>query len=115
LLKGRVYPVDLWEIVWERIVEAKQETVLREHQSICVGAFNGKRHAAAEHILMEEKKKRGQMEVSLYSQALEHLQQHQMRELLQLWLNQLSELQSIILYVQLIGTSGLRQQPQSTL
>lgn len=35
---------------------------------------------------MEEKKKQCQMEVSLYSQALEHLRQHWTCEILQIWL-----------------------------
>ncbi|KAG2346751.1 hypothetical protein BDR05DRAFT_945741 [Suillus weaverae] len=37
-----------------------------------------------EHLLMEERKKRGQMEVSLYSQAIKYLQQHRMPR----WLSQ---------------------------
>ncbi|KAG1779655.1 hypothetical protein EV702DRAFT_1043574 [Suillus placidus] len=81
----RVYPGDLWEIVRERIIEVKQETIFRQHQSRCVDGFKDKGHVVVEHLLMEEKKKRCQMEVSLYSQALEHLQQHRMHELLQLW------------------------------
>ena len=83
LLKGRIYPNDLWGIVGERIIEDRQETLLREHQSICVGGSKEKEHVIVE--LMEERKKRSQMEVSLYSQALEHLQQYQTCELLQLW------------------------------
>ncbi|KAG1863293.1 hypothetical protein C8R48DRAFT_672826 [Suillus tomentosus] len=74
----RVYPGDLWEIVGERIIEAKQESILRQHHSRCVGGVKGERHVTVEHLLMEERKKRCQVEVSLYSQALEHLQQHQM-------------------------------------
>ncbi|KAG1838001.1 hypothetical protein F4604DRAFT_1941885 [Suillus subluteus] len=76
---NRVYPGDLWEIVGERTIEVKQEEVLLQHQSLCVGGLKGKRHVIVEHLLMEERKKRGQMEVSLYSQAIEHLQQHRMR------------------------------------
>jgi hypothetical protein len=82
LLKDRVYPGDLWEIVVERTIEAKQEATLRQHQSIRVGGHKRRRHVMLEHLLMEEKKKRGQMEVSLYSQAIDHLQQHQTCELL---------------------------------
>ncbi|KAG1718006.1 hypothetical protein EDD22DRAFT_855722 [Suillus occidentalis] len=77
LLKDRVYPGDLWEIVVERTIEAKQEATLRQHQRIRVGGHKRRRHVMLEHLLMEEKKKRGQMEVSLYSQAIDHLQQHQ--------------------------------------
>lgn len=82
LLKDRVYPGDLWEIVAERTIEAKQEAILQQHQSIRVGGFKRRRHVILEHLLMEEKKKRGQMEVSLYSQVIDHLQHHQMCELL---------------------------------
>ncbi|KAG1720264.1 hypothetical protein EDB19DRAFT_1836092 [Suillus lakei] len=60
----RVYPGDLWEIVGERIIEAKQEAVLRQHQSIWVGGFKRRRHVTLEHLLMEERKKRGQMEAT---------------------------------------------------
>ncbi|KAG1847968.1 hypothetical protein C8R48DRAFT_677439 [Suillus tomentosus] len=77
LCKNRVYPGDLWEIVGERIIEAKQESILRQHQIICAdNGFTNTRHIVVEHLLMEERRKRGQMEVSLYSQALEYLQQH---------------------------------------
>ncbi|KAG2128226.1 hypothetical protein BD769DRAFT_1387667 [Suillus cothurnatus] len=69
---------DLWEIVAERTIEAKQEAILQQHQSIRVGGFKRRRHVILEHLLMEEKKKRGQMEVSLYSQVIDHLQHHQM-------------------------------------
>jgi len=82
LLKDWVYPGDLWEIVAERTIEAKQEAILQQHQSIRVGGFKRRRHVILEHLLMEEKKKRGQMEVSLYSQVIDHLQHHQMCELL---------------------------------
>ncbi|KAG1767584.1 hypothetical protein EV702DRAFT_1050279 [Suillus placidus] len=37
LLKDRVYPGDLWEIVGECIIEAQQEAILRQHQNICTG------------------------------------------------------------------------------
>ncbi|KAG1892477.1 hypothetical protein F4604DRAFT_1672481 [Suillus subluteus] len=75
----QVYPGDLWEIVGERIIEAKQESILQQHQIICGDSgFKNKRHIIVEHLLMEERRKRGQMEVSLYSQALEYLQQHWM-------------------------------------
>lgn len=84
LLKDHVYPGDLWEIVGERTIEAKQEAILLQHQSTCVHGPKGKRHVIVEHLLMEERKKRAQMEVSLYSQAIEYLQQHRMRELINL-------------------------------
>ncbi|KAG2126800.1 hypothetical protein DEU56DRAFT_959161 [Suillus clintonianus] len=35
LLKDRVYPGDLWELVGERSIEAMQEETLRSHQCIC--------------------------------------------------------------------------------
>ncbi|KAG1773251.1 hypothetical protein EV702DRAFT_1048337 [Suillus placidus] len=75
LLKNRVYPGDLWELVGERSIEAKQEETLRRHQSICANGHAG-RHAAVERILLDERKRRCQMEVSLYTQAIEVLEQH---------------------------------------
>ncbi|KAG2057275.1 hypothetical protein BDR06DRAFT_969471 [Suillus hirtellus] len=75
LLKERVYPGDLWEIIGERSIEAKQEEMLRRHQSVCTNKDSGK-HAAVEQILLEERRKRCQMEVSLYTQAIEVLEQH---------------------------------------
>jgi hypothetical protein len=72
LLKDRVFAGDLWDIVGECTIEAQQEVTLRQHQNICVG---GLRHMVLERLLMEERKKRSQMEVSLYSQAIEYLQQ----------------------------------------
>lgn len=89
LLKDRVYTGDLWELVGERTIEAKQESMLRQHQNLCAFGSKGRKHVFLEHLLLEVRKKRSQMEVSLYSQAIEHLQQHWMRELLQLqYLNQ---------------------------
>ncbi|KAG1869093.1 hypothetical protein C8R48DRAFT_671109 [Suillus tomentosus] len=79
LLKDRVYPADLWEIVGECTIEAQQEAILRQHQNNCAGEFVGRRHVVAEHLLMLERKKRSQMEVSLYTQAIEHLQQQRLR------------------------------------
>ncbi|KAG2740236.1 hypothetical protein P692DRAFT_20753621, partial [Suillus brevipes Sb2] len=73
LLKGRVYHGDLWELAGERCIEAQQEETLRRHQSICNGT--GRSHAAAERYLMDERKKRCQLEVSLYSQAIEIIEQ----------------------------------------
>ncbi|KAG1896725.1 uncharacterized protein F5891DRAFT_983324 [Suillus fuscotomentosus] len=53
-------------------------------QGFCDSQFKKKRHVMVEHLLMEERRKQGQMEVSLYSQALKHLQQYWSCELLQL-------------------------------
>ncbi|KAG1886554.1 hypothetical protein F4604DRAFT_1675451 [Suillus subluteus] len=78
LLKDRVYPGDLWELVGERSIEAMQEETLRRHQDICNVSGDGTRHAAVERFLMEERKKRCQMEVSLYSQAIEVVEQCRM-------------------------------------
>ncbi|KAG1846034.1 hypothetical protein F4604DRAFT_1688527 [Suillus subluteus] len=75
LLKNRVYPGDLWELVEERSIEAKQEETLRRHQSICANR-HARRHAAVERILLDKRKRRCQMEVSLYTQAIEVLDQH---------------------------------------
>ncbi|KAG2741671.1 hypothetical protein P692DRAFT_20879848 [Suillus brevipes Sb2] len=79
LLKDRVYPGDLWEIIGECTIEAQQEAILRQHQNICTGEYEGRRHVVAELLLMQERKKRGQMEVSLYTQAIEHLHQQRSR------------------------------------
>ncbi|KAG1894274.1 uncharacterized protein F5891DRAFT_985162 [Suillus fuscotomentosus] len=68
LLKNRFYPGDLWELVGERSIEAKEEETL---------------HAAVEHVLLEERRKQCQIEVSLYTQAIEVLEQH--------WLSSLME------------------------
>ncbi|KAG1721497.1 uncharacterized protein EDB91DRAFT_1088419 [Suillus paluster] len=92
LLKDRVSPGDIWEIVGEHTIEAKQEGILCQHQSNYFAEFQGQRHVIVEHILMEERKKRSQMEVSLYRQAIKHVQQHQMscptvtREKCEAWL-----------------------------
>ncbi|KAG2343486.1 hypothetical protein BDR05DRAFT_989858 [Suillus weaverae] len=75
LLKDRVYPADLWELVGERSIEAKQEEILRLHQGSCTGGDDGS-HAIVERILIEERRKRCQIEVSLYSQAIERLEQY---------------------------------------
>ncbi|KAG1853402.1 hypothetical protein F4604DRAFT_1933296 [Suillus subluteus] len=77
LLKDRVYPGDLWELVGERSTEVMQEETLRSHQCICKINGDGGRHGhvAVERFLVEERRKRCQMEVSLYSQAIEILEQ----------------------------------------
>ncbi|KAG1765158.1 hypothetical protein EV702DRAFT_1051109 [Suillus placidus] len=74
----RVYPGDLWELVGEHSIEAMQEETLHRHQGICnVGGDRG-RHVAVERFLMEDRKKQCQMEVSLYSQSIEILEQLRM-------------------------------------
>jgi hypothetical protein len=75
VLKGRVYPNDLWGLIGERVIEAKQEETLQRHHSACTQA-DVRMHAAVERILLEERKKRCQMEVTLYSQAIEFFEQH---------------------------------------
>lgn len=75
LLKDRVYPADLWELVGERSIEAKQEETLQSHQNSCTGGDDGS-HAIVERLLIEERRKRCQIEVSLYSQAIERIKQH---------------------------------------
>jgi hypothetical protein len=81
LLKNRVYPADLWELVGERSIEAKQEETLRLHQNSCTGG-DDRSHAIVERLLIEERRKRCQIEVSLYSQAIERIKQHRTREFL---------------------------------
>ncbi|KAG1730153.1 uncharacterized protein EDB91DRAFT_1252806 [Suillus paluster] len=70
LLVGRVYPGDLWQIVGLRIVEAQNEESL---QSTSGGH---ERRGIAERTFMEAKWAQCQMEVPLYSQAIEHIEQH---------------------------------------
>ncbi|KAG1867599.1 hypothetical protein C8R48DRAFT_772082 [Suillus tomentosus] len=77
LLKDRVCSEDLWRLVGERCIEAKQEETLGRHQVNCRGNYGG-RHAAVERFLLEERKKRCDMEVSLYSQAIGMLEQLRM-------------------------------------
>ncbi|KAG1771812.1 hypothetical protein EDD22DRAFT_842623 [Suillus occidentalis] len=77
LLKNRVRPEDLWRLVGERCIEAKQEETLGRHQTICHGGRRG-RHAAVERFLLEERKKRCDMELTLYSQAIGMLEQLRM-------------------------------------
>ncbi|KAG1798573.1 uncharacterized protein HD556DRAFT_1306025 [Suillus plorans] len=62
LLKDRVYPSDLWELVGERSIEAMQEETLHRHHGICNAGRDRGRHAAVEQFLMEERKKQCQME-----------------------------------------------------
>ncbi|KAG2115532.1 hypothetical protein DEU56DRAFT_176301 [Suillus clintonianus] len=78
LLKDRVYSGDLWELVGERSIEALQEETLRSHQGICNANGDGGRHTAVERFLMEERRNRCQIEVSLYSQAIGVLEQFRM-------------------------------------
>ncbi|KAG1888621.1 hypothetical protein F4604DRAFT_1674282 [Suillus subluteus] len=59
LLKDRVYSGDLW------------------HQHVCTGGDGG-RHALIERVLMDKRRKRCQMEVSLYNRVIELLEQHWM-------------------------------------
>lgn len=80
MLKDRVFAGDLWELIGERTIEAKQEETLQRHQSVCPREDGG-RHAAVERILLEERKKRCQMEVTLYGQAIEFFEQHGLSDL----------------------------------
>ncbi|KAG1768836.1 hypothetical protein EDD22DRAFT_871065 [Suillus occidentalis] len=75
VLKGRVYPNDLWGLIGERIIEAKQEETLHMHLSTCTHG-DPKKHAAVERVLLEERKRRCVLEVTLYSQAIEFFEQH---------------------------------------
>lgn len=75
VLKGRVYPNDLWGLVGERIIEAKQEETLQMHLNTCMHG-DPRKHAVVERVLLEERKKRCAMEVTLYSQAIEFFEQH---------------------------------------
>jgi hypothetical protein len=81
VLKGRVYPNDLWGLIGECIIEAEQEETLQRHHSACTHT-DVRMHATVELILLEERKKRCQMEVTLYSQAIEFFEQHWLCELI---------------------------------
>ncbi|KAG1817879.1 hypothetical protein EV424DRAFT_1347774 [Suillus variegatus] len=44
LLKDRVYTGNLWELVGERTIEAKQELMLQQHQNLCAFGLKGRKH-----------------------------------------------------------------------
>ncbi|KAG1869703.1 hypothetical protein C8R48DRAFT_771091 [Suillus tomentosus] len=69
LLKGRVYIGDIWQIVGERMLEAQREESLRNTAGGCM------RRVIIEREFMEGKRDRCQLEVSLCSQAIDHLEQ----------------------------------------
>ncbi|KAG2137545.1 hypothetical protein DEU56DRAFT_804393 [Suillus clintonianus] len=71
LLMGRIYPGDLWQIVGRRIVEAQNEELLRNTS----GLWDCRRRGIVERTFMEERRDRCQMEVSLCSKAIEHIEQ----------------------------------------
>ncbi|KAG2138134.1 hypothetical protein BD769DRAFT_1384676 [Suillus cothurnatus] len=81
LLKDHVYSGDLWELIGKHSIEVKQEEMLCRHQYICTGGDGG-RHALVEQVLIDERR-RCQMEVSLYSQAIDRLEQHWIQSSLQ--------------------------------
>lgn len=67
---------------WRAHQEAKQEETPQRHQRVCPhGAGASGNHAAVERVLLEERTKRCQMEVSLYTQAIEFIAQHWLCEL----------------------------------
>ncbi|KAG1736825.1 hypothetical protein EDD22DRAFT_852209 [Suillus occidentalis] len=74
LLKDRVRPEDLWRLVGECCIEAKQEETLGRHQINCHATYWG-RHVDVERFLLEERKKWCDMEISLYLQAIGILEQ----------------------------------------
>ncbi|KAG1786224.1 uncharacterized protein HD556DRAFT_1507598 [Suillus plorans] len=45
LLKDRVYTGNLWELVGERTIEAKQELMLQQHQNLCAFGLKGRKHS----------------------------------------------------------------------
>jgi len=81
LLKGQVDSSDLLTMVMMRMVEVEKVRWVREHQSICTGG-DERSHATMERILLEQHRDRSRMEMSMYSQAIEHWEQHLMCELL---------------------------------
>lgn len=68
LLKGRVYNGDIWQLIGGRILEAQTEELLRS-----AGDSIGR--VSVERAFMEQKRDRCQLEVSLCSQAIDHVQQ----------------------------------------
>ncbi|KAG1840985.1 uncharacterized protein F5891DRAFT_987180 [Suillus fuscotomentosus] len=76
LLKGRVYHGDIWQIIGGRILEAQTEESLRTVK-------DNKGRVTVERAFMEQKRDRCQLEMSLCSQAIDHVQQRWiMREIL---------------------------------
>ncbi|KAG1879490.1 hypothetical protein C8R48DRAFT_668320 [Suillus tomentosus] len=69
VLKGRVYLGDIWQIVVGRMLEAQKEESLRST------AGDNTNRWSIERDYMEEKRDRCQLEVSLCSQAIDHIQQ----------------------------------------
>ncbi|KAG1862620.1 hypothetical protein F4604DRAFT_1683771 [Suillus subluteus] len=68
VLKGRVYLGDTWQIVAGRMLEAQREESLRS-------AGDHSHRWSVERDFMEEKRDRCQLEVSLCSQAIDHVEQ----------------------------------------
>ncbi|KAG1856446.1 hypothetical protein F4604DRAFT_1931876 [Suillus subluteus] len=69
LLKGRVYLGDIWQIVGGRLLEAQREELLRSATGDHTNRWS------IEQDFMEEKRDRCQLEVSLCSQAINHMEQ----------------------------------------
>ncbi|KAH7919657.1 hypothetical protein BV22DRAFT_1040676 [Leucogyrophana mollusca] len=71
LLEGRVFSVDLWELLIARNLETREEYFLQTPQL----AYDSKTLRRAELCLMEKKRYRAQIEVSLCTQAIGTLQE----------------------------------------
>ncbi|KAG1795686.1 uncharacterized protein HD556DRAFT_1442012 [Suillus plorans] len=69
VLKGRVYLGDIWQIVGGRMLEAQREESLRSTVE------DHSNRWSIERDFMEEKRDRCQLEVSLCSQAIDHVEQ----------------------------------------
>ncbi|KAG2744574.1 hypothetical protein P692DRAFT_20877782 [Suillus brevipes Sb2] len=69
VLKGRVYLGDIWQIVTGRMLEAQREESLRSTTGDHTNLWS------IERDFMEEKRDLCQLEVSLCSQAIDHVQQ----------------------------------------
>ncbi|KAG1852161.1 hypothetical protein F4604DRAFT_1933726 [Suillus subluteus] len=69
LLKGQVYLGDIWQIVGGHLLEVQREESLRS------ATGNHTNHWSIERDFMEEKRDRCQLEVSLCSQAIDHMEQ----------------------------------------
>ncbi|KAG1851135.1 hypothetical protein F4604DRAFT_1934145 [Suillus subluteus] len=69
LLKGRVYLGDIWQIVGGHLLEAQREESLRSATGDHTNRWS------IERDFMEEKRDQCQLEVSLCSQAIDHMEQ----------------------------------------
>ncbi|KAG1868755.1 hypothetical protein C8R48DRAFT_671339 [Suillus tomentosus] len=75
LLKGHVYSGDLWRLVMARQIEVMQEERFKVYK-IQPQNHTSSNHLAMELEFLEDKRDRAQLELSLYSQAMDVFQPH---------------------------------------